>query len=84
MDATAEQMVIKKIDELGAKIDTLMSDGCPRGKSYSEVQSNQREIFDRLRKIEVAQAEGRGKLAVAMIFATALVSFIFQWLGKHL
>lgn len=83
MDKTAEQMVLDKLNELSVKIDKLTSEGCPMGKGYADVKSNQSDIFERLRKIELAQAEGRGKLAVAMIFLTALVSFIFQWIGKH-
>lgn len=85
------QLVLKKLDDLEKKMDKMMSEGCAKVISHAqvvenqkEVVSNQREIFSRLRVVENAQAEGKGKLAVACAVLGALVAFGLQWLGKHL
>lgn len=83
MDKTAEQMLINKLDSVSEKLDQLVQHGCPRAADHQEIRDSQREIFKRLLDVETAQAEGRGKLAVAMVFLGAVISFGFQWLGNH-
>jgi hypothetical protein len=78
------QLILKKLDDLERKMDHMMSNGCAKVTSHAEVVENQREIFSRLGVVERAQAEGKGKLAVACAVLGAFVAFGLQWLGKHL
>ena len=84
MSSDVEQIVLKKLDTLERKIDLIAREGCSKADSHASLHNGQREIFTRLNAVEQAQAEGRGKLAVAMIFAGAVISLFLQWLGKHL
>lgn len=77
-------LILKKLDDLEKKMDSMMSNGCAKVVSHSEVVENQREIFSRLRIVENAQAEGKGKLAVACAVLGAFVAFGLQWIGKQL
>jgi hypothetical protein len=77
-------LILRKLDTLEAKMDSMMTNGCAKVTTHSEVVNNQREIFSRLGVVERAQAEGKGKLAVACAVLGALVAFGLQWLGKHI
>lgn len=77
-------LILKKLDDLEKKIDKITETGCAKASSHEEISRNQRDIFDRLRIVEAAQAEGKGKLAVFAVLVGALLTFALQWIGKHL
>ena len=84
MDATSEQMVIEELRYIRNSLDELKRNGCAKADLHQIIEDNQEEIFSRLRAVENAQAEGKGKLAVACSVLGALLAFGLQWLGKHL
>ncbi len=77
-------LILKKLDELEKKLDEMKANGCARASSHTESSADRREIFSRLRLVEQAQAEGKGKLAVFAVLVGAVLTFAMQWLGKHL
>lgn len=77
-------LILKKLDDLEKKIDEMTKNGCAKASSHVEISDNQREIFSRLRVVEQAQAEGKGKLAVFAVLVGALLTFALQWIGKHI
>ena len=77
-------LILLKLGDLEKKIDEMTKNGCAKASSHEEITRNQRDIFDRLRIDEAAQAEGKGKLAVFAVLVGALLTFGLQWIGKHL
>lgn len=84
MDAQAENMVIAKLETLEKKMDTILLHGCAKSADYEQMRDDQRELFKRVKDVELAQAEGKGKLAVFAVLVGAVLTFAMQWLGKHI
>jgi hypothetical protein len=84
MSTDIEKIILDKLRNLEDKLDHMMRDGCMKADTHKSVVENQREIFGRLNIIEKAQAEGKGKLAVAMVIAGAAISLALQYIGKRL
>lgn len=77
-------LVLEKLATLERKIDTLTLSGCAKAQVHDAIEKNQSEIFNRLGVVERAQAEGKGKMAVACSVLGALSVFVLQWIGKHM
>ena len=79
---------LKQLDErqqrIEQKLDHLSQTGCAKAESHDRIESNQETIFERLLKVELSQAEGRGRMAIAAAVAGALLATAFAWIGKHL
>ena len=83
MDATTEQMVIEELRYIRSSLDEMKKNGCSKASLHKIIEDNQEEMFLRIRAVENAQAEGKGKLAVACSILGALLTFLLQWIGKH-
>jgi Fic family protein len=79
---------LKQLDDrqqrIEQKIDHLSQKGCSKAESHDRIESNQGTIFARLLQVELAQAEGRGRMAIAAAIAGALLATAFAWIGRHL
>ena len=78
--------IIKMLDErlirIEAKIDNMMQTGCAKAEAHRRVEDNQESIFKRLVTVELAQAEGRGKMVVLGVIACAAMGAFFAWIGR--
>jgi len=83
MDAISEQMVIEELRYIRKSLDEMKHNGCAKAGVHERIATDQNEIFSRLRVVENAQAEGRGKLAVFAVLFGAVLSIALQWIGKH-
>lgn len=81
---TLMDLLIERLDRLETKIDAIGNNGCAKASNHVQVETAQSELFKRIRLVEERQAEGRGRLAVAVAVASVCVSFFLQWIGKHL
>ena len=54
------------------------------GRIDAKIELSQGELFRRINLVEIAQAEGKGRLAVTMLIIGIAVSVLFQWIGKQL
>ena len=76
---------LKQLDDrqirIEAKIDNMMQTGCAKAEAHRRVEDNQESIFKRLVTVELAQAEGRGKMVVLGVIACAAMGAFFAWVG---
>jgi hypothetical protein len=79
---------LKQLDErqqrIEQKIDHMSANGCSKADGYRRIEDAQGTIFGRLLQVELSQAEGRGRTAIAAAIAGALLATAFAWIGKHL
>ena len=67
--------------EMVAEIKNLSKHGCAKAALHAQLETNQGTIFGRLRDIELKQAEGRGKVIILSVLASAEVGTVFAWIG---
>jgi hypothetical protein len=79
-----QTIILAKLTTLEAKLDKMMLEGCSKASGHEHIASQQDGIYDRLHKLELAQAEGKGRLAVAVAVLSTFVTLGMTWLGKHL
>jgi hypothetical protein len=84
MSTDLENIILRKLDSLEGKLDSMMRDGCSKADSHKTLQEGQREIFQRLNATERSISEGRGRLGIVMLVAGGALSMIFTWIGKRL
>lgn len=82
------KIILQRLDKMeesfSDKLITLMRDGCAKAGEHGAIAKAQAEVFTRLRIVEQAQAEGKGRLAIVMLLAGAALSVFFQWIGGKL
>ena len=81
-DAQLLGMVIKKLESLEEKLDTMLRDGCAKAPGHAMVASQQDGLFKRVRELELEQASGKGKLVVVSSIASAILTAGLGWLFK--
>ena len=88
MNNEIEQIILKRLERIENKLEQISTHGCAKVESHDIIKNQQSEIFDRVRVIEKAQAEGRGKLIIAMILfgsiITGLIAMFFRWVGNQM
>jgi hypothetical protein len=80
--ASVMDMVLDRLNQIDAKVDQLMKNGCSKASRHESIESGQSELFKRVRSLEDSRSEGKGKLAVAVAVGSALLTLFFMWLGK--
>jgi len=80
MSKTVMDLVLEQLKDLNSKLDDLVRNGCSHAADHT---SNQSYISERVRRLETAAAEGRGRLIVINIITGAAIAAFFQWVGRH-
>jgi hypothetical protein len=84
-DTTSIQnIILAKLTTLEGKIDKMAENGCSKATTHAHIVAQQDGIYERVRKLELAQAEGKGRLAVAVAILSTVITLGMTWLGKHL
>lgn len=83
-DERITDLILQRLENIERKIDGIQAQGCSRADSHLRMQANEAELFSRLNALEMAQAEGRGKLAAVVAILSAASGLLFAWIGKHL
>jgi len=82
--ASIQSIILAKLNTLEGKLDQMVANGCSKASAHAHIVAQQDGIYERVRKLELAQAEGRGRLAVAVSILSTFVTLGMTWLGKHL
>lgn len=81
------QMMIDSQKRIESKLDFVMQNGCSKLQVHQDIYQNQGEIFKRLKQIENDRAEDRGKIAVVLMIAGAIIggaiTMVFRWIGNR-
>jgi hypothetical protein len=72
------------LNALRANSTACRRSGCSKAEKHERTREDVVELFHRIREVERAQAEGRGKLVVIVAILTAAAGLLFEWIGKHL
>lgn len=86
--ANINDMIMGELKTIREKIDRIAENGCSKATNHVAVEKNQEDIFKRVNQLEVAQAEGRGKLAIFVALsssaASAFITLGISWITKHM
>ena len=77
MDKKAEERLFDEIAAIRESINNINAHGCAKSPEHTE-------LFHRVNILEIARAEGKGKVAMLMIIVGFWLSVISAWIGKHL
>ena len=81
-------MIMGELKTIREKIDRIAENGCSKVTNHAVVENNLKGIFKRVNQLEVAQAEGRGKLAIFVALsssaASAFITLGISWITKHM
>ena len=83
-DDKVQDIILSELSDIKATLTRIVENGCSKAASHERTEGNVDKLFERVRELERAQAEGRGKLAVAVAILTAAAGFFFEWLGRHI
>ena len=83
--STAENRELKAdLLRMEKRLDNVRDYGCGKAVDHKELERKLEKVEERLRLLELAHAEGKGKLAVIMVLIGIAVSVATQWLNKRL
>ena len=83
-DERITDLILQRLERIEAKLDNMQTSGCAKAEKHERTREDVVELFRRIREVERAQAEGRGKLVVIVAILTAAAGLLFEWIGKHL
>ena len=83
-DERITDLILQRLERIESKLDSIQAQGCSKAESHLRMHDDVVELFRRVREVERAQAEGRGKLVVIVAILTAAAGLLFEWIGKHL
>ena len=83
-DETVTSIILARLERIEGKLDSIQAQGCSKAESHLRMHDDVVELFRRVREVERAQAEGRGKLVVIVAILTSAAGLLFEWIGKHL
>ena len=83
-DETVTGIILARLERIEGKLDSIQAQGCSKAEKHERTREDVVELFRRIREVERAQAEGRGKLVVIVAILTAAAGLLFEWIGKHL
>ena len=73
-DERITDLILQRLERIESKLD----------RTHERTQDDVVKLYDRMREVERAQAEGRGKLVVIVAILTSAAGLLFEWIGKHL
>lgn len=81
-------MIMGELKMIREKLDRIAENGCSKATNHATIDDSLKGIFKRVNNLEVAQAEGRGKLAIfvalASSAASAFITLGISWITKHM
>ena len=83
-DERITDLILQRLERIESKLDLMQTSGCAKAEKHERTHDDVVELFRRMREVERAQAEGRGKLVVIVAILTAAAGMLFEWIGKHL
>jgi hypothetical protein len=78
------ERIDKRLERMEAMLSAIMQNGCSKAESHARVEKNQETIFNRLWKVEITQAEGRGRLVIVSTIIGVVLSTVAAYIGRHL
>ena len=82
-DERITDLILQRLERIEGKLDLMQTSGCAKAEAHERTHDDVVELFSRIREVERAQAEGRGKLVVIVAILTAAAGLLFEWIGKH-
>lgn len=82
-DDTVTGIILARLERIEGKLDIMQTSGCAKAEKHERTHDDVVELFRRVREIERAQAEGRGKLVVIVAILTAAAGMLFEWIGRQ-
>ena len=73
-DERITDLILQRLERIESKLD----------RTHERTQDDVVKLYDRMREVERAQAEGRGKLVVIVAILTSAAGLLFEWIGKRL
>ena len=83
-DETVTGIILARLERIEGKLDSIQTSGCSKAEKHERTREDVVELFRRIREVERAQAEGRGKLVVIVAILTSAAGLLFEWIGKRL
>ena len=83
-DERITDLILQRLENIERKLDSIQAQGCSKAESHLRMHDDVVELFRRVREVERAQAEGRGKLVVIVAILTSAAGLLFEWIGKRL
>ena len=82
-DETVTGIILARLERIESKLDSMQTSGCAKGQAHERTHDDVVELFRRVREVERAQAEGRGKLVVIVAILTSAAGLLFEWIGRQ-
>jgi len=83
-DERITDLILQRLERIEGKLDSIQAQGCSKAEKHERTHDDVVELFRRMREVERAQAEGRGKLVVIVAILTSAAGLLFEWIGKRL
>ena len=83
-DERITDLILQRLERIESKLDSMQTSGCAKAEKHERTREDVVELFRRIREVERAQADGRGKLVVIVAILTAAAGLLFEWIGKRL
>ena len=82
-DERITDLILQRLERIEGKLDSIQAQGCSKAESHLRMHDDVVELFSRIREVERAQAEGRGKLVVIVAIMTSAAGLLFEWIGRQ-
>ena len=82
-DERITDLILQRLERIEGKLDLMQTSGCAKAEKHERTHDDVVELFSRIREVERAQAEGRGKLVVIVAILTAAAGLLFEWIGRQ-
>ena len=82
-DETVTGIILARLERIEAKLDNMQAQVYSKAGAHERTKDDVVELFRRMREVERAQAEGRGKLVVIVAILTAAAGLLFEWIGRQ-
>jgi len=82
-DERITDLILQRLERIEGKLDSMQAQGCSKAENHERTHDDVVELFRRMREVERAQAEGRGKLVVIVAILTTAAGLLFEWIGRR-
>ena len=83
-DERITDLILQRLERIEGKLDSMQAQVYSKAGAHERTREDVVDLFHRIREVERAQAEGRGKLVVIVAILTAAAGLLFEWIGKRL
>jgi len=82
-DERITDLILQRLERIEAKLDSMQAQVYSKAGAHERTKDDVVELFHRIREVERAQAEGRGKLVVIVAILTSAAGLLFEWIGRQ-